>query len=168
MRLLNLIITALVAAPSAIALEFPKELDHRDYQPTRKRDPLSDTALKSGIYPYKPKAWLTPEFVCAKLTEFADEAEFIQTLVDKLESNADLDVECFEPLRKALYEFEFRLDLFDTAIDVTKIGITDKPRDACDVEARITCCYRNVCSPVVRQSGRSISVSPVTDRVNFI
>lgn len=148
MRIFALVAAALAATPLVSALELAKEFDHRDYKdyerPDRKPQPFDEGVLRSGVYPYNPTDKLTVEFLCGKLTDFADEAEFIQMLVGKLDCNSNNGFECYEPLRKALYELEFGLDLFDTAIDVSKMAISS--RLTCEEEAKVACCYRNVCS----------------------
>lgn len=117
---------------AVVAKDFPKEGEHKDF-------------TEAG-HPQHPKGYhpehyqkLEEEYVCDKLTHFAEDADFIYELVKVLECGDDGD-HCWEPVRKAIYELEFELDLFDTDIDNSDLS---KCWD-CGEETGIACCYRRV------------------------
>lgn len=136
MRLFNFALAGL-ATTAFGARELPKIADHKDFQ--------REASVKNGIprHPdgYSPEKYhkLTEEFVCDRLSGFAEEADFIYELTKVLECGDDR-TRCWEPVRKAIYELEFSLDLFDTDIDNSDLSKCWE----CHQESKIGCCYRRV------------------------
>lgn len=128
--LFSSIFAGFTAVTSVLAAQdYPKEGEHRDFQ---------DVGHARGYHPEHYEK-LEEEYVCEKLNDFADDADFIYELVKVLECGDDGD-HCWEPVRKALYELEFELDLFDTDIDNSDLSKCWN----CGEEGTISCCYRRV------------------------
>ena len=136
MRLPSLAVAFLAAVPFAHAV--PEPAKHQKPAPEKEihREPDNREAPPEG---YGPEAYhrIDENYVCAKFDGFAKEAEFIFNLVSVLECGDD---ECWEPVRKGIYELEYGVDLVDTDLDNSDRSYIWQ----CPQEAAIANCFENV------------------------
>lgn len=144
MKFFAFAVTALAAMPCVLAVakenkggENKKSYDvtNKNYQEVEQQK--ADVSKNAEKCP-KPEP-LTEKFVCEKLNEFASAADFIYDLVEVLKCGSDNN-HCWEPVRRAIYELEFELDIFDKSIDESDLHKCFACRD----ESKIACCYRRV------------------------
>jgi hypothetical protein len=147
----TLALGVLCAVP-ALAGDYPKYYDHKDFVISEVWH--EDNGYNRGHHHHRPQKphhphpqkphlehyeKLTEKIVCEKLHFFAAEADYIYDLVKSIDCD-DRNARCWEPVKKALYELEWELDLFDTKIDKSNLN---KCWD-CRQEGKIACCYRTV------------------------
>uniref|UniRef100_A0A8H7NGS9 Uncharacterized protein n=1 Tax=Bionectria ochroleuca TaxID=29856 RepID=A0A8H7NGS9_BIOOC len=88
---------------------------------------------------------LTAKCICERLHHLAHKADHLFDYVKDIKCGNG-DRECWEPVRKALYELEWKLDLFDRAIDKSSL-------DKCfseEEEAHIARCYCRYAEALIR------------------
>ncbi|CAG9999909.1 unnamed protein product [Clonostachys byssicola] len=88
---------------------------------------------------------LTAKCICERLHHLAHKADHLFDFVKDIKCGNG-DRECWEPVRKALYELEWKLDLFDRAIDKSSL-------DKCfseEEEAHIARCYCRYAEALIR------------------
>ncbi|CAI6100466.1 unnamed protein product [Clonostachys chloroleuca] len=88
---------------------------------------------------------LTAKCICGRLHHLAHKADHLFDYVKDIKCGNG-DRECWEPVRKALYELEWKLDLFDRAIDKSNL-------DKCfseEEETHIARCYCRYAEALIR------------------
>ncbi|KFA60928.1 hypothetical protein S40285_05798 [Stachybotrys chlorohalonatus IBT 40285] len=153
----TLALGVLCAVP-ALAGDYPKYYDHKDFVISEVWH--EDNGYNRGHHHHRPQKphhphpqkphlehyeKLTEKIVCEKLHFFAAEADYIYDLVKSIDCD-DRNARCWEPVKKALYELEWELDLFDTKIDKSNLN---KCWD-CRQEGKIACCYRTYAEAIIR------------------